>query len=297
VPWPVVDYLAEQLGIGDPSQVKRYAERLKTAYEHAWMIRDAYGYHDFGDRESWQGRVLSKRFLTFLHGRPWTHAEGPTVLFDQSVAWLRRHRVLPGVTVLERLVARVRERADERLHATVAREVERADPALRRELSGLLVVPEGVRISELERLRQAPKRQSGTEMVRALRRVDDIARFRLGRVRVDKVPVRRMKTLAKYGAGSKAPLLAWLDEPRKTATVPAVTRSLEAEAIDDALDRFTLLMATRLISTAPGHAHLDVLGRYSISSSAPAEGLRQLGEVPDLPDSPGSGVNEEGEGV
>jgi hypothetical protein len=27
VPWPVVDYLAEQLGIGDPSQVKRYGER------------------------------------------------------------------------------------------------------------------------------------------------------------------------------------------------------------------------------------------------------------------------------
>lgn len=41
-----------------------------------------------------------------------------------------------------------------------------------------------------------------------------------------------------------------------------------------------------------GHAHLNVLGRYSISSSALAEGLRQLGEIPDLPD--GGGVNEEG---
>ncbi|MEV5893714.1 hypothetical protein [Nonomuraea fuscirosea] len=126
-------------------------------------------------------------------------------MFDQSVAWLRRHRVLlPGVTVLERLVASVREQADERLYATVARQVERADPAaLRRELSGLLVVPPGPRMSELERLRQAPKRQSGTEMARALQRVDDIARFRLGRVRVDKVPVRRMKTLAKYGRAAR----------------------------------------------------------------------------------------------
>ncbi|MEQ4726218.1 DUF4158 domain-containing protein, partial [Nonomuraea sp. B19D2] len=215
VPWPVVDYLAEQLGIGDPSQVKRYGERPKTVYEHAWMIRDIYGYHDFDDRESWEGRVLSKRFLTFLHGRAWTHAEGPTALFDQSVAWLRRHRVLlPGVTVLERLVASVRGRADERLYATVTRQVERADARLPQALSGLLVVPEGARISELERLRQAPKRHSGTEMAKALKRVDDIAAFRLGRVRVDKVPVRRMKTLAKYGAGTKAPLLARLSEPR-----------------------------------------------------------------------------------
>ncbi|MEV4899014.1 transposase, partial [Nonomuraea sp. NPDC055795] len=31
-----------------------------------------------------------------------------------------------------------------------------------------------------------------------------------------------------------------------------------------------------------GHAHLNVLGRYAISSSAPAEGLRRLGEIPDL---------------
>ncbi|MGV9775067.1 DUF4158 domain-containing protein [Streptosporangium sp. NPDC003464] len=231
--------------------MKRYGERPKMVYEHAWMIRDVYGYHDFDDRESWEGRVLSKRFLTFLHGRAWTHAEGPTALFDQSVAWLRRHRVLlPGVTVLERLVGLVRERADERLYATVTRQVERADAGLPQALSGLLVVPEGARISELERLRQAPKRQSGTEMAKALKRVDDIAAFRLVRVRVDKVPVRRMKTLAKYGAGTKAPLLARLNESRKTATMLAVARSLEAEAIDDALDLFALLMATRLISPA-----------------------------------------------
>ncbi|TXK40874.1 DUF4158 domain-containing protein [Nonomuraea sp. C10] len=35
VPWPVVDYLAEQLR----SRVKRYGERLDTAYGHAWTGR------------------------------------------------------------------------------------------------------------------------------------------------------------------------------------------------------------------------------------------------------------------
>ncbi|MEU4828701.1 DUF4158 domain-containing protein, partial [Actinomadura sp. NPDC023710] len=97
MPWPVVDYLAGQLEIGDPSQVKRYVVRPQTAYDHAWMIRDAYGYRVFEDRESWQERVLAKRFLTFLHGRAWTHSEGPTALFEQSAGWLRRNRVLlPG---------------------------------------------------------------------------------------------------------------------------------------------------------------------------------------------------------
>jgi hypothetical protein len=32
-----------------------------------------------------------------------------------------------------------------------------------------------------------------------------------------------------------------------------------------------------------GHAHINFLGRYAITASAPAQGLRQLGQVPDLP--------------
>jgi hypothetical protein len=61
-------------------------------------------------------------------------------------------------------------------------------------------------------------------------------------VRVDKVPVRRMKMFAKYGAGTKAALLARPAEPRQTATMLGVTWSLEAQAIDDALDLFALLI-------------------------------------------------------
>nr|WP_326756924.1 DUF4158 domain-containing protein [Streptomyces hirsutus] len=49
VPWPVVEHLAEQLGIEDVSDVKRYTERPKTAYEHAWEIRDAYEHHEYDE--------------------------------------------------------------------------------------------------------------------------------------------------------------------------------------------------------------------------------------------------------
>ena len=63
VPWPVVEHLAVQLGIEDPSVVKRYTERRQTLYDHVWEIRDAYGYHPYEDAE-W-----GRRFRTFLHGR------------------------------------------------------------------------------------------------------------------------------------------------------------------------------------------------------------------------------------
>ncbi len=42
-----------------------------------------------------------------------------------------------------------------------------------------------------------------------------------------------------------------------------------------------------------GHPHVNVLGRYAIASSAPAECRRRLGEMPDLPDCEDA-VEEEG---
>lgn len=84
VPWSAIEHLAAQLRIEDASVVKRYTERAKTAYEHAWEIRDAYGYHPFENAE-W-----GRKFRAFLHGRAWTGAEGPVALFNQAVGWLRR---------------------------------------------------------------------------------------------------------------------------------------------------------------------------------------------------------------
>ncbi|MCQ4083913.1 Tn3 family transposase [Streptomyces sp. RB6PN25] len=244
VPWPVVAYVAEHLGVEDASCVKRYTERQMTAYEHAWEIRDAYGYRQFEDAE-W-----GRRFRTFLHGRAWTHAEGPVALFNQAVGWLRHRVLLPGVSVLARQVAEVRKVAENRLYATVANATRRADGALPRDLVALLEVPEGRRVSELERLRRPPTRTTGTSMAKALERVDEISAFRLGRVKVDKVPPNRLATLARVGLGSKAPILERTPEPKRTALLTSVVRHLEASAIDDALDVFALLMQVKLLNVA-----------------------------------------------
>ncbi|MEV7445727.1 Tn3 family transposase [Streptomyces sp. NPDC091204] len=245
VPWSVIEHLAAQLQIEDASAVKRYTERAKTAYEHAWEIRDAYGYHPFEDAE-W-----GRKFRAFLHGRAWTGAEGPVALFNQAVGWLRRHRVLlPGVSVLAKQVASVRQVAEKRLYATVAGAARRADASLPADLVALLGVPEGRRISELERLRRPPTRTTGASLAKALERVDEISAFRLGRVKLDKVPPNRLATLARVGLGSKAPILERTPEPKRTALLTSVVRHLEASAIDDALDLFSVLMQVKLISAA-----------------------------------------------
>ena len=245
VPWPVVEYLAGQLGIADASCVKAYADRPKTAYEHAWEIRRTYGYRPFEDVEA------TASFRAFLEGRAWTHAEGPAALFARAVSWLRRERVvLPGVSVLTRLVSQVRDAAATRLYVMLAEAATSADPMLPARLHGLLQVSDRARFSELERLRRSPRRNSGPEMVRALDRVNELAGIGAGAVDVTTVPANRLAALARYGLGSKAVAVAELAEPRRTATLVAVARHLEATAVDDALDVFDQLMATRLISPA-----------------------------------------------
>ena len=109
VPAPVVTYVAHQLGIRDTTCWAQYRTR-DTHWDHANQIQRAYGYRDFHDpREAF-------RLVRWLYTRAWLSAERPSVLFDFATARLVERKVLlPGVTTLERLVARVRDRTAGRL--------------------------------------------------------------------------------------------------------------------------------------------------------------------------------------
>ncbi|MGI8806704.1 MAG: DUF4158 domain-containing protein [Acidimicrobiales bacterium] len=158
VPRAVLDYLSGQLEVADPSCAKRYTERAKTRFEHMWEIRDRYHLSEFAEAEV--------GLVTWVDARCWTTGDGPMAVFADAVVWLRERNVLlPGVTTLARLVARVRDEATQRLWDTLSglpstQQRERLDRAL--------VVPEGARVCDLERWRKGPTRTSGPAMVKAL---------------------------------------------------------------------------------------------------------------------------------
>lgn len=120
-----------------------------------------------------------------------------------------------------------------------------------------------------------------------LERVHEIAGLRLGRVNLSRVPPNRLAALARQGLGSKAPTLARMPEPKRTAMLTAVVRHLEAAAIDDALDLFALLMQVRLISTArraTERERLARLPRWENASRTLAKASRDLIEEMELVD-------------
>ena len=109
VPAGVAAFVGEQLGIEDPACLGAYAGRSKTAYEHQWEIRRECGYREFASGE--------RELRAFLAARVWALEDGPRALFDRAVLWLIEHRVLlPGITVLARVVAEVRAAGHERVH-------------------------------------------------------------------------------------------------------------------------------------------------------------------------------------
>lgn len=250
VPVPVVEFVAEQLGV-DPGCFTEYGSGPQTVYEHAWEIRDGLGYRDFSAAEG--------DLRGFLAARVWASLEGPRSLFDRAVVWMVEGRVLlPSLTTLMRLVAAVRSAENARLYGVLH---EAAPAPLRAGMVALLGVPEGRRVSELERLRVAPVRVSGRAMVEALDRVAEVAGLGVDGVDVSAVLAARLAGLARYGMTSKAPTLRELETTRQTATLLATVRHLRTATVDDALDLVDVLMATRLLARAERAGREESCGR------------------------------------
>ncbi|MGH3853920.1 MAG: DUF4158 domain-containing protein, partial [Pseudonocardiaceae bacterium] len=194
VPTEVLDVVAGQLGISDPSCVKRYAEREKTRLDHAWEIQQVFGLRDFASCEV---ELTAK-----LHAHAWNTGDGPTAMFHDAVRWLRENDVLlPGITTLTRLVARVREQATERLLATLAAVPNQAQRLL---LDGLLDVEPGGRVSTWERWRTGPVKASAPGMAGVLALVAEVAGSGLCGLDLSAVPQRRLDELSRYGMAARA---------------------------------------------------------------------------------------------
>lgn len=244
VPTEVLDVVAAQLEIADPSCVKRYTERDKTRLDHVWEIQQKFELHDFASHEV---ELTAK-----LHAHAWNTGDGPTAIFHYAVRWLRENDVLlPGLTTLTRLVSRVRDQERQRMFTTLA---EIPNEAQRGLLDELLDVEPGGRVSRWERWRTGPVKASAPGMTAVLALVGEVATSGLCGLDVSVVPRRRLDELARYGMAARAGQLKKHPLPRRYATVVATVARLRAKTIDDALDLLDLLMVTELA----GKAHQQV---------------------------------------
>ena len=238
VPMRVLSYMGNQLGIADPRGRLDQYQRGEMRLDHQADIRASGDYRSFSD-----GKALFP-LLRILYARAWLRPEPPSQLFDVAVRWLLKEKILlPGISVLARLVARLRDRVAERVWSAVGRAL---TPEHRSRLDALLNVPTGASSSQLDRLRRGPTRTSSPALVQALTRLEEVRALGMGQLDTSAIPVNRLKVLATYAVTSRAQTLARMPDDRRAATLAAFAQQLEKTACDDALDLLDILIATLL---------------------------------------------------
>jgi hypothetical protein len=259
VPTEVVATLARQIGLDDPACLGRYREG-KARWSHAAEIRNVYGYREFAEP------AAQWRLLRWLYALCWTGTDRPTALFDRAAAWLVAHKVLlPGASVLERTIARVRSRTNSRLWRLLAT---RIMPEQKARLDALLVVPEGGRQSPMDRLRSGPTLQSINELVRAIERLDEVRQCAAGLPPTDRLPKTRVLALARFAGAARAQAVARLPDERRAATLLAFIRALEASAQDDVLDLFDLLVTRMFVDAVRKGREARLRGLRDLDAAA-----------------------------
>ena len=242
VPANVVNYLAQQLDISDVESLALYLERSPTHREHAGLIQRRYGYRDFSAQpEHW-------RFVRWLYDRAWVGTEGPSVLFDIATTQLLEQKILlPGVSVLERLVATVRERVAQRVWTLLSR---LPDAEQCRQLNTILAVDEDARQTILDQMRRSPTRHSAPALVAALHRLKRIRAIGVSHLVLPNVPPSRLKVLSRAAFTSRAQTIERMPTARRIATLLAFAHDVEATAQDDALTVLELLTKELLSKSA-----------------------------------------------
>jgi TnpA family transposase len=239
-PATVIAVIGRQLNIEQVNCFGDYCTS-RQRWDHTVEIREHGGYKEFSDGPT------QFRLNRWLYALCWTGTDRQGVLFDRSTTWLITHKVLlPGATVLERHVARIRGRVQDRLWSSLILGV---PPGVKQKLETLLTIPEGGHHSLLDRLRKGPFRRSAPELVRALQRLEEVRSLGIDVGVSHRIPPGRIQALARFATTAKASAIQRLPEERRLATLVAFAVTMEADASDDALDLLDILI-TEIFSDA-----------------------------------------------
>jgi TnpA family transposase len=243
IPKVVLMTLGRQLGLGDEVNLDGYFGN-SAQKRHLNLIRERFGFTEFGDNG-----FARFRLVRWLYALCWSGDDRPGVLIDRAVAWLLVNKVLvPGVSTLERLVGRIRDRAQTRLWRRLVAGLS-ADQ--RERITQLFDAEDTSAFAALDALRTVPTKRKPTEFLNHLDRLDAVRAFNLRPTPPGGVPAATLEKLARVARVSKPSAISALQEPRRSATVAALFYTLEAAAQDDAAELAEALVSD-LIRDAEG---------------------------------------------
>ena len=242
IPRPVTAFLIDQLGLEPAAGFKSYFDHGGQRIRHLALIRERYGFTEFAEN----GRARF-RLTRWLYALCWSGDDHPGPLVEHATSWLVVNKVLlPGVTVLERFVGRIRDRAQKRLWQRL---VSALDEKQRARIAALFDETSQANFAALDALRTVPRQRTSGELLLHLDRLEAIRAFDLRPASPKGVPAASLERLARVARAGKPSAIAALQEPRRTATVAALFHTLETAAQDDAAELAEALL-TDLVKDA-----------------------------------------------
>lgn len=233
VPHEVVNYIAKQLRIELPVELECYMDRKATRSVHCTEIKTLLDYQDLNG-------IRGYRLARWLYDQAWFGNERPSILFERCTFWLISRKVLlPGISTLTILIAKVRDRVSKRLWKRLTLLV---NANQKQQLENLLSVAEGKRYSKLDELKNGPTHISSTGLVQALKRYQYIRDLDIGQINIGNIPKAKINHLARYVTVSWAPSIARMPDDRRIAVLFSFAYVYETKALDDALDLLDMLI-------------------------------------------------------
>jgi len=229
VPEIVINYVARQLKI-ETIDLTHYGNisSNKSFWTHTQEIRQNYKYRDFTEQP------FHLRLARWLYSRAWISAERPSVLFDLATARCVENKILlPGVTVMERLIAQVRDRASIRLWCKLGK-LPNDDQRIM--LEKLLDTEPGSRNTLLDILRQPPTTATPKGLLIAIDRLERLRLIGAMEWNLSGIPVGRLRVLSRYASMARAQTIERMNYERRIATLVSFAIAFTISAQDDVIE-------------------------------------------------------------
>ena len=226
VPENVISYVSQQLKI-KPEVVSLY-DSEKNTQNHRNEIRQIYEYNDFTDQP------FHFRLIRWLYARAWISAERPSVMFDLATARCVENKILlPGVTVLARLISQVRDRASMRLWRKLGK---LPNGNQRIMLEKLLDTEPGTRNTLLDILRQPPTTATPKGLLISIDRLERLRLLGTMGWNLSGIPVGRLRVLSRYASMARAQTIERMNYERRIATLVSFAIAFTISAQDDVIE-------------------------------------------------------------
>jgi hypothetical protein len=214
IPGSVLATVRDQLGLAASVTPDGYLES-RSRIRHLALIRHRFGFTGFTDFGDNAGERF--RLTRWLYVLCWSGDDHPGPLIERAASWLIANKILlPGITILERMVGRIRERARSKLWSHL---VGSLSDVQRARIAQLFDKDDTAAFAALDSLRTVPTKRASTELFRHLDRLEAVRAFGLRPSPPSGVPAATIKRLARVARVGKPPAIAALQEPRRTATV------------------------------------------------------------------------------